>query len=678
MGAVGLNFGSATSGAGFDVSTAVASIVANLQQVETPWNTQLTALKSDDTALTSIGTDLASLSSSLSSLTDFQGVMADKQGSSSDTNVLTLSAASATASAGSHTVVVSQLAQTASEFSDYIISSDNINGALTIQVGNGPATTIPAISGTSDTLKTYAAAINAADIGVTASIVSDTSGSSLSIVSKTSGSTGGLTITQGGTTTTTTEATTAAASVAPTATTAATNTFSFTSPACELSGTFSYTIGSGTAATINLGSTPLSLTDAASALNADSGFSAAGLVAGVSGSNLVITGSTDSTGADTINTSTSSLTTTTPAATYGGLANVTGPIATTVASTASVAATNTFTLPSASSQISGTFSYAIGGGAAATVNLGSTPLSLTAAAQALNDDSGFQAAGLNATVSGAQLIVTGSTGASGSADIDTTGSTLSTTLNVNTGMTAQDAELSIDGGKPGYYSSNTVSTAIPGITFQVLSQSTIPVTVQIVNDNTDVESAFSTFVSAYNKVLGDLTTQEGNDSSGNPEPLFGNPVIAQLQSALSLALTSGTASGSVSNLYQLGISVSSTGTLSLNNSTLDSILNSNYSDVVGFMQNSGSFGQLLSTTLSSLGNANANGAISLALSSDSNQETTLNDNITAQNAIIATDQSNLTTELNTANQVLQAIPEQLDEMNELYSAMTGYNENSTG
>ena len=672
MGAVGINFGSATSGTGFDVSSTVASIVANLQQVEDPWNTQLTSLKADDTALTGIGTDLSSLSTALTSLTDFEGVMAEKEGSSSDSNVLSLTSAAATASAGTHTVVVSQLAQTASDFSDYITSSDTLSGALTIQVGTGTATTIPVVSGTSDTLTTYAAAINAADIGVTASVVSNTSGSSLSIVSKTSGSTGGLTITQGGTATTT-ETTTAATSVAPTATTAATNTFSFSSSACELSGTFSYAVGSGTAATVDLGSTPLSLTDAASALNSDSGFTAAGLVASVSGSNLVITGQEDSTGAATIDTSASTLTTSTPA-TYGGLTDVTGPIATTVASTASVAASNTFTLPSASSEISGTFSYAIGGGTAQTVDLGSTPLSLTAAAAALNADTSFHTTnGLTATVSGSQLIITGSTGASGSSDIDTTGSTLSTTLNVNTGMTAQDAELSIDGGKAGYYSSNTVSTAIPGVTFQLLSQSTTPVTIEIVNDNSDVKTAFSTFVSAYNTVLGDLTTQEGNDSSGNPEPLYGNPIIAQMQSALSLALTAGTASGKISNLYQLGISVTTTGTLSLDTSTLDSTLNSNYTDVVGFLQNSNSFGQLLSTSLSSLGSSNTDGAVTLALSADSSQETTLNDNITAQNTLIATQKSNLTSELNTANEVLQAIPQQLNEMNELYSALTGYN-----
>ncbi len=154
MGAVGINFGSVTSGSGFDVTTTVASIVANLQQVETPWNNQLTSLKADDTALTSIGTDLSSLGTSLQALTDFEGVMTEKEGSSSDTDILTLSSASATATAGSHTVVVSQLAQTASDYSDPIASTDTISGALTIKVGTGPATTIPVVSGTSDTMTT--------------------------------------------------------------------------------------------------------------------------------------------------------------------------------------------------------------------------------------------------------------------------------------------------------------------------------------------------------------------------------------------------------------------------------------------------------------------------------------------------------------------------------------------
>jgi flagellar hook-associated protein 2 len=671
MGAVGINFGSATSGAGFDVTTTVASIVANLQQVETPWNTQLTALKADNTTLTSIGTDLSSLSTSLSSLTDFEGVMSQKDGSSSDTNVLTLSSASASATAGSHTVIVSQLAQTSSGYSDSITSSDLLSGALTFQIGSRAATTIPVVSGTSDTLTTYAAAINAADIGVSASVISDSSGSRLSLVSQTSGTTGAMTVTQGGTIAAATAAATGT-SVAPTAYTPATNTFTLSSSSSDLSGILSYAIGSASVATVDLGSTPLSITDAAHALNADSGFSSAGLTASVSGSQLILTGSTDASGADTIDTSQSTITSATPAATYGALMDVTRLVASTVGSTNSVQASNTFTLASASSGISGIFSYAIGGGTAATVNLGSTPLSLTNAAATLNGNSAFSSAGLNATVSGANLIITGSTGASGASDIDTTGSSLATSLNVSTGSTAQDAKFTVD-GIAFDTGSNTVSTAIPGVTFQLLAKSTTPVQVEIVNDNSSIETAVSAFVSAYNTVLGDLTTQEGNTSSGTAEPLFGNPIISQLQSALSLALSSGAASGSISSLYQLGIAISNTGTLSLDNSTLDSALNSSFSDVVGFLQNSGSFGQLLTASLSGLGTSSPDGAIALAISANSSQETALNDEITAQDTLIATQKASLTTELNNANEVLQAIPQQLDEMNELYSAMTGYN-----
>jgi len=75
MGTVGLSFGSATSGQGFDVSSTVNEIVTNLQAVETPWKTQLTGLESKDTALSSLGTQMSTLSTDLQNLTDFSGTM---------------------------------------------------------------------------------------------------------------------------------------------------------------------------------------------------------------------------------------------------------------------------------------------------------------------------------------------------------------------------------------------------------------------------------------------------------------------------------------------------------------------------------------------------------------------------------------------------------------------------
>ena len=197
MGTVGLSFGSPTSGAGFDVSSTVASIVSNLQKVETPWKNQLSALESQDTALSSLGTLFSSLSNDLSSLTDLTGILAEKTGSSSDTNVLTLTAANSSAVAGTHTVEVQSLATTSSGYLTEIANaSDALSGSITLQVGAGSAQTIAVPTGTgSNNLAGLASAINASGVGVTASVLTDASGSRLSLVSGTSGAAGNIAVT---------------------------------------------------------------------------------------------------------------------------------------------------------------------------------------------------------------------------------------------------------------------------------------------------------------------------------------------------------------------------------------------------------------------------------------------------------------------------------------------------
>src|SRR5277367_5195819 len=170
MGTVGLSFGSATSGQGFDVATTVSQIQAANQAIETPLQNQLTALKAQDTELSSLGTDLSTLSTSLQSLTDFEGVFSEKQGSSSNTDLISLTSASSSAVAGSHTIVVTQLAQTASVASSSISDpNDTLSGSVTIQ-----GHTFNVDSADNDTtLASLSAAINSAGIGVSASVITD-------------------------------------------------------------------------------------------------------------------------------------------------------------------------------------------------------------------------------------------------------------------------------------------------------------------------------------------------------------------------------------------------------------------------------------------------------------------------------------------------------------------------
>lgn len=478
MGPVGLNFGSATSGQGFDVTSTVNQIVSNLQTVEQPWKDQLTALKSRDTALSSFGTQLSTLTTDLQKLTDFSGTMAYKTGSSSNTNILLLNSASAAAVAGTHTVVVKNLAQTSSAASDAIKVSDTLTGSLTFKIGNGDWQTVTVgDSSTATTLAGLQSAINRAGLGVTANVLQNADGTGrLSLVSNTDGAAGTIDIAD--TTTNPGKPSTLADSTSP---------------------------------------------DANGAL---------------------------------------------------GMATIQGGI---------------------------------------------------------------------------------------------------------------DATVLVDGVKV-TSASNTVSTAIPGVTFQLLSaadSSGASPTVQVVidNDTSTIATAISTLVTDYNAIIKSINSQEGKDSSGNPEPLYGSSVLSQLQQGLLTSISASFGSNTLNSLVALGITASaaSDGTVTLDGDSLTSALNSHFDQVVSLFQDSGSFGSTLSQTLEHLGTDSAlGGAIGLALKENSSQEATLNDNISRQETIIDTQKKNLTMELNLANEILQAIPQQIQQVNEIYGAITGYNSKQNG
>jgi flagellar hook-associated protein 2 len=134
----------------------------------------------------------------------------------------------------------------------------------------------------------------------------------------------------------------------------------------------------------------------------------------------------------------------------------------------------------------------------------------------------------------------------------------------------------------------------------------------------------------------------------------------------------------INSLTTLGISVNNDGSLTLDATSLDSVLNSDYSGVVGFFQNANGWGQTFSSMLTNSGTTAGTGILALASSSNSNIESTLNADISKENMYISAQQTSLTAELNSANEIMQQLPSQLDGVNELYSAITGYNQNSGG
>jgi flagellar hook-associated protein 2 len=157
-------------------------------------------------------------------------------------------------------------------------------------------------------------------------------------------------------------------------------------------------------------------------------------------------------------------------------------------------------------------------------------------------------------------------------------------------------------------------------------------------------------------------------------------VTSAVQDTTSLTNTTQnyTNSSDINNLTSLGVSVNNDGTLTFDATSLDSVLNTDYSSVAGFFQNANSWGITFANTLTNAGTSSPTGILGLAASSNSNIESTLNADISKENIEISAEQSSLTTELNQANEIMQQLPTQLEGVNELYSAITGYDQNVNG
>ena len=182
------------TGQGIDVASTVSQLIANLRGPEQVWQTQQKVLQTQASALTQLNTEVTALSSAVDSLSDPAGNLSARSVTSSQPTIVTATASNSTP-VGSHTIVVNNLATSASYYSGAVANSTTplAAGTFTIQVGSQAATTIT-IDSTNNTLDGLAAAVTNANIGVTASVVNDTSGARLAIVSNTSGAANDLTI----------------------------------------------------------------------------------------------------------------------------------------------------------------------------------------------------------------------------------------------------------------------------------------------------------------------------------------------------------------------------------------------------------------------------------------------------------------------------------------------------
>ena len=251
------------------------------------------------------------------------------------------------------------------------------------------------------------------------------------------------------------------------------------------------------------------------------------------------------------------------------------------------------------------------GGASFSVTITSSDNTLSGIAAAINSASGnpgIQASIITGT-DGAHLALTSSlTGVSNTMQVSqTSGGTSLSALTYGTGNTAnytqttaaQDASISI-AGVTYSSSSNTVTTALSGLTLNLLATTTSPATLSVADNNSAVSSNIQAFVSAYNSLQQTFSQLGGYDATTNTAgPLMGNAALSGVQSQISSALDSfvNTGSATYNSLASVGITANSDGSLSVNTSTLSAALSANFSAVSALFSGSGGIASTLNTQM---------------------------------------------------------------------------------
>jgi flagellar hook-associated protein 2 len=179
-----------SSGSGIDVQGTVDQLMVVERQPETQMKTEQATLSAQASAIGTINNALSTLQSSVQVLSDFSGQLGARAISSSNSSLVTATA-DGTALLANHQITINSLATTSSFFTNTLATSSTTvgQGSFDIQV-NGAKTASITVDSTNNTLDGVAKAINAANAGVTASVIVDTKGARLSILSSSSGAAG--------------------------------------------------------------------------------------------------------------------------------------------------------------------------------------------------------------------------------------------------------------------------------------------------------------------------------------------------------------------------------------------------------------------------------------------------------------------------------------------------------
>ncbi|HWF90905.1 MAG TPA: flagellar filament capping protein FliD [Terriglobales bacterium] len=302
----------------------------------------------------------------------------------------------------------------------------------------------------------------------------------------------------------------------------------------------------------------------------------------------------------------------------------------------------------------GSFDIQVGSNAPVTITVGSGVNTLSDLATAINGQHlGVTASVINDSTGSRLALVSTASGTANDFTISNDSS-----VGFTQAVQGKDASLTVD-GIPISSASNSVTGAVNGLTLNLVSGSeNTEVNVAVAPNSDQISQAVSSFVSAYNAVIQNVNSQFAFDQTSNTAgTLAGDGTVRMLQDALLGSGSYSSTGGTISTLGQLGISMNNDGTLTLDSSTLNNAIQTNFSAVQNFFQGTAAngFAATLNTQLSSFTDP-IDGAFTVELQSISSENSDLQDQIDDFQTYLNSEQTRLTNEYNQIDATLQQLP----------------------
>jgi flagellar hook-associated protein 2 len=213
---------------------------------------------------------------------------------------------------------------------------------------------------------------------------------------------------------------------------------------------------------------------------------------------------------------------------------------------------------------------------------------------------------------------------------------------------------------------NTFNNALPGLNVQLQAVGTSSDTATVSQNTSNITTAVQSFVSDYNNFIsqaGSLTAF--NASTDTTAALEGSPTVSAAESQLSTLITQtfGSSNSAVQSLVDLGITVNSDGSLSLNSDQLQTALQEAPAAVQSFFTTAKTgFAAVAQSTLTGLTDPNT-GTFTLASNVLQDSINGYQSQITNLNAILVNQEQQLTQEFANLETFISEMQQQSNEIN---------------